>query len=342
MDTFTQAVLGAAVGQAAEAHRLGRRALLWGAVGGLLPDADLLWATPGTLAEFELHRGFTHALWFGPVVGSALGLLSWWLDRRDGVAAPRRAWIRLWVLALFTHPLLDVFTSYGTQLLAPFSRQRFAIDAVPIIDPVYTLILLAALAVGWRHVAIAPKARTVAAIALMASSSYVLLGWGLNEVATRRARAQIGPGARVDVYPTLLQPWVRRVVARREDEVMVGLIRVPGTKPVRWQTFSPARGRIVVATHATPEGLLLEWFAIGQVTASVVRLDEGRVAVELDDLRYGFAGDPRHGLWGIRAIYGPDGRRIGRPERIDRAPRGSRAAQIGALWRVLTAGSATM
>jgi len=42
MDTATQALLGAAVGQAAFGHRLGRRALAWGAVGGLLPDLDVI------------------------------------------------------------------------------------------------------------------------------------------------------------------------------------------------------------------------------------------------------------------------------------------------------------
>ena len=58
------------------------------------------------------------------------------------------SWILLAILVLFTHPIIDVFTSYGTQLLAPFSRHRFAIDALPIIDPVYSLALIAALVVG--------------------------------------------------------------------------------------------------------------------------------------------------------------------------------------------------
>ncbi|MGB1248508.1 MAG: metal-dependent hydrolase, partial [Chitinophagales bacterium] len=51
----------------------------------------------------------------------------------------------LWLfsfLALFTHVLLDAFTTYGTQLLLPFSDKRISFDSINIVDPVYTIPLL--------------------------------------------------------------------------------------------------------------------------------------------------------------------------------------------------------
>ena len=42
MDTVTQGLLGAVIGQAGFRHRLGRRALLFGAACGLAPDLDML------------------------------------------------------------------------------------------------------------------------------------------------------------------------------------------------------------------------------------------------------------------------------------------------------------
>jgi len=154
MDTSTQAVLGAAVGQALFGHRLGRRAAVWGAVGGLIPDLDMLAVlATGAWGEFVLHRGPSHSLLFAPVFGPLLGLAVWRFHSRRRAVDPgaadrdghatrhpgdperRGTWMWLFTAALFTHPLLDVFTSYGTQLLAPFSRQRFACDAVGIIDP---------------------------------------------------------------------------------------------------------------------------------------------------------------------------------------------------------------
>ena len=42
MDSLTQIVLGAAVGEAVAGRQVGRRALIWGGVLGALPDFDLL------------------------------------------------------------------------------------------------------------------------------------------------------------------------------------------------------------------------------------------------------------------------------------------------------------
>lgn len=53
------------------------------------------------------------------------------------------------LLAAVTHPLLDWCTSYGTELLSPFSRERFALDAIPIIDPAFTLLLVVTLVTCW-------------------------------------------------------------------------------------------------------------------------------------------------------------------------------------------------
>src|SRR5687767_7719315 len=70
MDTLTQMALGAAVGQAGFHRRFGRRAALFGAVGGLLPDLDVVpIAFMGPLAEWRYHRGISHALWVGLVLG---------------------------------------------------------------------------------------------------------------------------------------------------------------------------------------------------------------------------------------------------------------------------------
>ena len=42
MDSLTQAALGAAVGQAVAGPRVGRRAAVWGALAGTIPDLDVV------------------------------------------------------------------------------------------------------------------------------------------------------------------------------------------------------------------------------------------------------------------------------------------------------------
>jgi inner membrane protein len=237
---------------------------------------------------------------------------------------------------LFTHPLLDVFTSYGTQLLAPFSRQRFALDAVGIIDPAYTLVLGAAVAVGgWRGVG-SPAARVAAGAALGISSLYLLTGLELNRRAERIAATQLRAEgvteATVSAYPTPLQLPLRRIVARNSPEVRVGWLSVLSPAPIEWQRFEEARGLRVDAARGTWEAQVLEWFAMGQTAARLEETAEGAV-VEIDDLRYGLPGEARDGLWGVRVRLDAAGRPAGPGERINRplaAPPGELLAQI---WR---------
>ncbi|WP_420456718.1 metal-dependent hydrolase [Rubrivirga sp.] len=188
MDSLTQAVLGAAVGEAVAGPRIGRRAALWGAVAGTLPDLDVL-AYPllDPASQLVVHRGTTHGLAFGLVVGAALGWAGWRLARWRARATGREPgtpglWIALWTLALVTHPLLDVFTVYGTQLLAPFSRHPFAVGSVFIIDPLVTVPLAVGLGVAlWAGAC--GLARRAALVGLMAAVAYLGLGVALQQQA---------------------------------------------------------------------------------------------------------------------------------------------------------------
>jgi inner membrane protein len=331
VDPLTQGLLGASCGQALYGRALGRRAVVWGAAIGMTPDLDIVLNATGPMGEWLWHRGFTHALWFGPVIGPALGWLLWrWKGGR------LRDWIGLAVVALFTHPLLDVFTSYGTQLLAPFSRQRFALDAVGIIDPAYSLMLGAAVAFGWWRGCGSKAARVAAAAGLGLSAAYLILGLEVNRraevIATAQLRAEGLHGATVDAYPTLLQLPLRRVVARVGHEVRVGWLTVLAPEPIAWARFEDERGPLVTAARKTREAGVLEWFAMGQ-TAARIQTTPGGAVVEIDDLRYGLPGAPRDGLWGVRVRLDQAGRPVGPGERVNRPPRAPPGELLGQLWR---------
>jgi len=331
VDPLTQGLLGASCGQAVYGRALGRRAVIWGAVIGMSPDLDVALNATGPMGEWLWHRGFTHALWFGPVLGPALGWLLWrWKGGRP------RDWIGLAILALFTHPLLDVFTSYGTQLLAPFSRQRFAFDAVGIIDPAYTLLLGAAVAVGLWRGAGSRTAQAAAWVALGLSSAYLLTGLEVNrraeEIAAAQLRSEGVTQATVNAYPTVLQLPLRRIVVRNGDEVRVGWLSVLSSEPISWTRFDVARGPLVDAARETWEARVLEWFAMGQ-TAARLETTTGGAVVEIDDLRYGLPGQAHDGLWGVRVRLDVAGRPVGPGERINRLPAAPPGELLAQLWR---------
>jgi len=252
MDPLTQGLLGASFGQALCGRSLGRHALVMGALVGMAPDLDVIANATGPLAEWTWHRSVTHSLWFGPVIGPLVGYGLW-----KWKGGPLRAWILLAVMALLTHPLLDLFTTYGTQLLAPFSSRRFALDAVAIIDPAYSLLLAGGIVIGLRAGLATSSSRRVAWAVLGLSSLYLALGLAVNErvevLAREQLRAQGIEASRVAAYPTLLQLPYRRVVARRGDEVRVGWLSALRPRPIQWEGFTQAHGPLVEAARTTAE-----------------------------------------------------------------------------------------
>lgn len=316
MDTFTQIVLGAAVGQAVGYRRLGRTALALGAVGGTLPDLDVFANSLGSLAEWQYHRGFTHSLFFGPLVGPVLGYVTWkiygWRDPTGPGAQPRAlgTLIGLWILAILTHPLLDLFTVYGTQLLAPLSDTRFVIPAVSIIDPNYTLVLLIAVILGLMR---RPSGvvSTVTAVALLLSTIYLLYCWEQNQKAEGEARRQLAElgvrGADVRAYTTIFQPWLRRLVAQDEAGIRIGFVSTWKPSPIRWTCQRRPEDPVIARAIATPEMRILDRFSGGQVWPQVARDAQGSTVVRFTDLRYGVSGPSTFGWWGIDVTLDPLG-----------------------------------
>ncbi len=148
MDSITQAVLGATLQAALLGRWQGRKALLYGAALATLPDLDVVIDYGDAVAGMTYHRSFSHSLLVLTGLALALTLLLRWRPH-PGYSAGR-LFVTLW-LVLATHPLLDAFTSYGTQLFWPFTPTPTARSTVFIIDPLYTAPLLVAVIGGLLH-----------------------------------------------------------------------------------------------------------------------------------------------------------------------------------------------
>lgn len=137
MDSLTQIVLGAAVGEATLGKKAGNNALLYGAIAGTIPDLDVIFGKlTDTITAIEWHRGFSHSILFCVLMAPFLGWIINKLERKLNLGW--RAWTKLFFWGLFTHPLLDAFTTWGTQLFWPFDL-RIAFNSIFVIDPIYTL-----------------------------------------------------------------------------------------------------------------------------------------------------------------------------------------------------------
>ncbi|MCZ6644462.1 MAG: metal-dependent hydrolase [Gammaproteobacteria bacterium] len=319
MDPISQAALGAVVAQSVAHHKLGYRAAGIGALVGAMPDIDVFFSIGGDyFDQLVWHRGITHSLIFAPVIGPLIAWLVWrWEARASPAPADRKrllAWVAAIVAAIFSHPLLDLLTTYGTQLLLPFSDARFAINAMPIIDPAYTLTLLGGLLIAGRFYR--TNARGVALFTLSISSAYLGYGWYLNDsaeafVAEQLARENVHD-AKIAAFPTIFQVHYRRVVVRTETEDRVGFVSMWKPCEIDWTSASRADSRLTADFERSREGGIFKWFAMGWLHYELNPTDTG-YQLSAIDLRYGASDNPRESMFMSRAQLDSQGSLLSAP-----------------------------
>lgn len=171
MDSLTQIVLGAAVGEAVLGKKAGNKAMLYGAIAGTMPDFDTFASHfTDTVTALEIHRGFTHSIVFSVVFAPVFG----WLVSRWEKTAIWKNWSWLFFWGFLTHPLLDAHTTWGTQLFWPLDL-RLAYKNIFVIDPLYTLPFLVFVILAMRKKRTSPKRRKLNNLGLIVSSAYMLL-----------------------------------------------------------------------------------------------------------------------------------------------------------------------
>lgn len=288
MDSVTQAALGAAVGGAVMGRCAGWRAFAVGAGVGTLPDLDSFVPLGGPVADFVWHRGYTHALFLQTL---AAPLIAWPIQRlRRAHGDPPWRWLLAVWLVLVTHALLDATTVYGTRLWLPFADEAVGLGSIFIIDPLYTLALLAG--VGGT-LALAPRrgcrrARVWNAAGLALSTLY--LAWTIVaqqwvEARATDALAAAGiPAERVLATPSPFNSVLWRILAVGETAHWEGFHTLGSARAIHFRRYPNRRG-LLDGIRATRPVRQLAAFTDGfyAVTAR-----DGVVVVT--DLRMGQAG----------------------------------------------------
>lgn len=265
MDSITQAALGAAVGEAVLGRRVGAKAAAWGAALGTLPDLDVL-VNPfvSEVAALYIHRGLTHGLLFGFVLGPIVGALLARLHRRDAV--PWSRWAILAVLVLVTHPLLDALTVYGTQLFSPFSDYPVILAAVSIIDPLYTVPLLLGIVVAVASRRGSRRRAWANGLGLAVSTGYLLFALGVKaHVADRFEAALQAQGLgyeRLLTAPTLANTLLWMGLATDDDGTWVGHYSLFDAGPIRF-TLVPKHAERLAEHRDDLAVRRLLWFTRG-------------------------------------------------------------------------------
>ena len=174
MDSLTQIVLGASVGEVVLGKKVGNKAILWGAIAGTLPDLDVLFRYfTDEISSTQMHRGFSHSIVFAVLIAPLLG----WIAKKIHFKLKEvsfKDWTKLFFWTTVTHPLLDAHTTWGTQFFWPFNY-RLAYQNIFVVDPLYTLPFLMFLIIVMTLKKDNPKRSKFNTIGLSLSSTYLLL-----------------------------------------------------------------------------------------------------------------------------------------------------------------------
>ena len=234
MDSLTHGLLGAATTLLPLPRRFAddptdasatRASILVGVLAAELPDLDyLLPAGDEVLHALRAHRGLSHALIAVPLVALVAALSTKLVFRRARFAA---LYARALIAVPFAHLLPDLWTGWGTRLLLPFSERRFALDWSMVVDPFFTLPLLAAaLGVLFRRV----DFRRAFRAGLLVSTLYLAARVLLSQHLTAEVRRAYPDAEAVSVFPALLSVSTFRYVATVGGEYRAGTVS-PGAPP---------------------------------------------------------------------------------------------------------------
>jgi inner membrane protein len=364
MDSITQIVLGAACGELVGGRKLGNRAMAWGALGGTLPDMDVLSGLfCDELTATAFHRGFMHSVLFSVMVPWLLGWLAvefyrrdipgkrgyrlffgitwmilyllaalgvnllsviltgsvhiqtllitaglgigfgfWlWRDFRrvstEQVVVSYLLWVQLFFWSVITHPLLDCFTNYGTQLWQPFFDTRIQWSTVSVVDPLYTLPFGSALLIsrglmresGWR--------RAISWMGMLWGCGYLaytvyhkrLVGEQFELALERRGVEW----SRYQTNPTIFNNIVWMGLAETDTAFHISLYGFNDANPT-FHPFSviPKQHHLLEFIPETDRAKrFLRWFTDGYFNVQVYAGD----TFQVNDLRFGLIGDSLRG-----------------------------------------------
>lgn len=361
MDSLTQIVLGAACGEVVAGKKLGNRAMLWGAVGGTIPDLDVLAVFfTDEIASTSFHRGFMHSFLFAalapwvfawltrwfyhnniyrlrsykawamgiwllfffgaaaainfiPVlVGEGLSFyvllptiaIGIWLARKlwneywrrdlPLVEAPYLTWVALFFLSIFTHPILDCCTNYGTQIWQPFSDLRVQWNTISVVDPLATIPFGLFLVLAAKFQKNEPMRATLAWLGVAWFVGYVGIyaSWHkvqANRIFRQTLEEQDVRHHRFMTNPTIFNNIVWHGVAEDDTAFYYGLYGF-NDQTERYAPFS-----VIPKNHHLLEGIppdaralrFLRWFSDDYFNVMPYNGD----TLQVNDLRFGLLGD---------------------------------------------------
>jgi len=246
MDSLSQIVLGAAVGNEVLGKKIGNKAILYGAIIGTIPDLDVLYGQfLDPLTATDIHRGFSHSTLFFLFLSPILGWILQKVAHKNGVNFKEATLFSF--LILQTHSLLDLFTTWGTQLLWPLET-RFSLQSIFVIDPLYTLPFLLFLILSMKKSRLDQQRRFWNRTGLIVSTSYLFFTLLVQSIVLQKFEKQLDLN-KISYQEIVVKPspfniilWTTNV--KVENGYYIGDYSFFDKKPIQFQ-FIPTQNELI-------------------------------------------------------------------------------------------------
>ncbi|ARN75299.1 metal-dependent hydrolase [Oceanicoccus sagamiensis] len=322
MDPLSQGVLGATIPQALSQKKHILAATVFGALSGMAPDLDtLIRSSTDPLMSLEFHRQFTHSLFFIPIGGLICAMVFYVIWAKRWQISFKLTYL-FCTLGYATHGLLDACTSYGTQLLWPFSNERFAWNTISIIDPLFTvpLVILAVFTVR-------KKAPALARIALCWIIAYQSLGifqnYRVTQIGEQLAQQRGHSPIRMEAKPTFGNILLWKVIYEIDEGYFTDGVRASATPTIYPGQFIPKLDIdrdlpwLDKNSQQAKDLARFEWFSKGFLAV------DPNNPVRVIDMRYSLVPNEATGMWSIwlDKKASPTDHIVMRPDRDTSGPR---------------------
>ena len=265
MDSLTQIVLGAAVGEIILGRKIGNKAMLLGAIGGTLPDMDIIYNffDSDPIRQLQVHRGYSHSMFIHLLVAWPL---AWISAKWNKAAIGFKTWYLFWFLCFLTHTLLDCCTTYGTQLLQPFTNYQVAFNNISVIDPLFTIPFLLILATCLFFKRESTIRRKLLKVSLVYSSIYMLITFGLKYVVHAKFKDSLGSAnieyTELNSTPTILNSILWSGIAFNDTVIYVSEFSfLKKDEPINWISYD--RNQHLILKYDSPALQTIKWFSDG-------------------------------------------------------------------------------
>jgi inner membrane protein len=285
MDSITHIALGACMGEAFLDRKLGKKAMLWGALAQSVPDIDFVssfWMN--TSNSLLAHRGFTHSFLFVAIVTIFFSLIAERWHRPHNISLKK--WLIFFGGVILFHVFIDAFNNYGVGWFEPFNHQRISFNAIYVADPFYSIwpglavILLIVSKHSW-------KGRRKWWMMGLGVSSIYLLYCIFNKTMIDKDVRQILKKQNVQhtryfTTPTALQNWLWYVVAGTDSGYHIGYRSVFDSKRQIDFEYFPRNDILLDSVENTEELQKLKRFSEEFYT-----VEKWNDTLVFNDLRFG-------------------------------------------------------